>query len=307
MAATSGTTTPGVVLPSFSGHETFALRHAWLKKGFDAAARDSAVFGREDAIVRLGVGKNMVRSIRHWCLAARVLAEEPGSRGARVVPTEFGLRLLSDDGWDPYLEDDASLWLVHWNLASSGARAAAWYWAFNRFHEPSFTRETLEDGLTRSVRLMGWESVAQSSLHKDVDCFLHTYVARADLDDVLECPLATLGLVVQEADGQRYRFGNGPKPTLPAAVFAYALWSYWMANGRDRQSLEARDILGSEGSPALVFRLDEDSTLDYLEQAERESAGLYAFEDTPLVRRVVRRDSRTIDPLSLLERYYAAN
>jgi hypothetical protein len=54
---------------SFSGHETFALRAAWLKKGIDGLERYPDIFSREDALVELGVGKNMVRSIRHWCLA----------------------------------------------------------------------------------------------------------------------------------------------------------------------------------------------------------------------------------------------
>ena len=61
---------------TFSGHETFPFRYPWLKKGFDAVREDVSVFGRDDAITTLGVGKNMVRSIRHWCLAAG----HPGGR-----------------------------------------------------------------------------------------------------------------------------------------------------------------------------------------------------------------------------------
>jgi len=61
---------------SFSGHETFTFRYGWLKKGMDDALKDPTVFSREDAIVRLGVGKNMVGSIRHWCLATQVLQED---------------------------------------------------------------------------------------------------------------------------------------------------------------------------------------------------------------------------------------
>ena len=59
----------------FSGHETFPFRYAWLKKGFDGLLRRPDVFGSDDAMVELGVGKNRVRSIRHWCLATRVLEE----------------------------------------------------------------------------------------------------------------------------------------------------------------------------------------------------------------------------------------
>ena len=70
----------------FSGHETFPFRYPWLKKGFDAVSADGEVFQREDAITTLGVGKNMVRSIRHWCLAAGVIEED---RTDPTYPTEL--------------------------------------------------------------------------------------------------------------------------------------------------------------------------------------------------------------------------
>ncbi len=43
---------------SFSGHETFPFRYAWMKKGVDAAAEDSQVFTKDEAMTRLGMGKN---------------------------------------------------------------------------------------------------------------------------------------------------------------------------------------------------------------------------------------------------------
>lgn len=91
--------------PVFARHETFHPRFGWLTKGFDHAAADPKVFGRDDAPVRLGVGKNMVRSIRYWCHAFKLLAADQ--------PTEFGKQLLGEQGWDTYLEDPASLWLLH--------------------------------------------------------------------------------------------------------------------------------------------------------------------------------------------------
>src|SRR5436190_1600641 len=101
----------GVVQHSFSGHETFPFRYPWLKKGFDAVLVDGDVFLREDAITTLGVGKNMVRSIRHWCLAAGVLEE---NRESGLRASALGKLVLADEGLDPYLEDPATLWLLHW-------------------------------------------------------------------------------------------------------------------------------------------------------------------------------------------------
>ena len=102
---------------SFAGHETFPFRYTWLRKAFEAVQEDPEVFGRDDAMVLLGVGKNMVRSMRHWALVSGIIEEDPEvsqNRGRVLRPTELATRLLADDGWDPYLEDPATVWLLHW-------------------------------------------------------------------------------------------------------------------------------------------------------------------------------------------------
>lgn len=295
---------------SFAGHETFAFRYSWLKKGLDSLRDDSQLFQREEAIVRLGVGRNMVRSIRHWCLATQVAKEQAGTRGRHVLPTDLGLKLLPDGGWDSYLEDDATLWLLHWKLASIGTRAATWYWAFNRFYEYAFTRAALVEALTRHIQVLGWGDVSDSTIKRDVDCLVHTYVQRKDVsaagDDPIGCPLTTLGLLVQEPDGDRLRFRVGPKHSLPAAVFAYTLLEFWKETAAERDTLEVREVMNSEGSPALVFKLDEDSVLSYLDQLESMSGGALTFVDTPLARSVVNSSENLPVPDSFLEAYYAA-
>ena len=45
---------------AFSGHETFPFRYSWMKKGVDAVAADPNVFGDDEAMSILRVGKNMV-------------------------------------------------------------------------------------------------------------------------------------------------------------------------------------------------------------------------------------------------------
>ena len=65
--------------PSFAGHQTFALRSAWLKKGLDELLINAHIFADEDALVKLGVGKNMVAGIRHWLLATKLA--DTGSDG----------------------------------------------------------------------------------------------------------------------------------------------------------------------------------------------------------------------------------
>ena len=111
---TAKTSKPAIV---FARHETFHPRFGWLKKGFARASTDPEVFLRDDATVRLGVGKNMVRSIRYWCAAFKLLESDR--------PTDFGNQLLGSMGWDSYLEDPASLWLLHWKLLENPCSATA--------------------------------------------------------------------------------------------------------------------------------------------------------------------------------------
>ena len=92
----------------FSGHETFHCRHFWLKKGYDFLI-DGNKFNQDDAVVKLGVGKNMVASIRFWLKAFDLINEDE-------TPSYFAQYLFGENGKDPYLEDPASLWLLHYML-----------------------------------------------------------------------------------------------------------------------------------------------------------------------------------------------
>jgi hypothetical protein len=59
----------------FSGHETFPCRYTWLPKAVSKLHQNPKLFAKEkedDAMVALGVGKNMVRAIRFWADAAGV-------------------------------------------------------------------------------------------------------------------------------------------------------------------------------------------------------------------------------------------
>jgi hypothetical protein len=113
---------PHIDQGSFAGHETFPFRYTWLRRAADFVRCEPEAFGREDAMVRLGVGKNMVRSMRHWALASGVLEEDKSvvnNRGRFLKVTDFGERLLGPEGWDPFLEDTASMWLLHACLSST--------------------------------------------------------------------------------------------------------------------------------------------------------------------------------------------
>ncbi len=289
---------------TFSGHETFVFRYGWLKKGLDGLAERPDIFSTDEAVARLGVGKNMVRAIRHWCLATGLLADEDGRRGG-LVPTEFGQFLLQEA--DPYLERDASLWLLHWRLATNARRATTWYWAFNVQRETEWTRETLQARLTQWAEAQGWTRLASSSLKADVSCFVRSYVPgrrgpASTPEETLDCPLATLGLITEVEGDKRYRFNSRPKPTLPPSVFVYALLDFWNHRRAEASTLALRDITYGEGSPGRIFRLDEDGVLSYLDDLAKLTGGRLSFSDTALLRQATRRER--VDEMEFLRDYY---
>ena len=86
---------------SFGRHETFALRYSWLTKGYQAITDKNFDFSDADAAtVRLGVGKNMVSSIRYWLRACQMIQSDG------LTPSALGELILDEkNGFDPYLED----------------------------------------------------------------------------------------------------------------------------------------------------------------------------------------------------------
>jgi hypothetical protein len=111
-------------------------------------------------------------------------------------------------------------------------------------------------------------------------------------------------LLRYEGDGEHLRFGTVSGITLPPAVFAYALLDFWRQARPDAEALEVRELSVAEGSPALVFRLDQDSLLAYLDGLSDLTSGSIVFQDTALVRRVVRTRSQLPNACEILQKYY---
>ena len=91
----------------FGWHEKFPLRYGWLSKGFHAFSDIPRIFQSDSATVQLGVGSNMVKSIRNWLLATQMIRE----KGKSVDKSTIGDFLLDKElGVDPYLEDEGTIW-----------------------------------------------------------------------------------------------------------------------------------------------------------------------------------------------------
>ena len=299
----------------FSGHETFPLRYGWLKKVYDAVRvcelredDTKVVFSADDAIARFGVGKNMVISMRYWALATGVLKEVRAHLGPYAT-TPIGQALLDDNGWDPWLENPNSLWLLHWHLASTPDRTSTWYWVFNHCPHASFDRELIVDHLTRLCTDREMKKVAPATLKRDVECFVRTYVEKAGAgskEDTLECPLTELSLLRSVGRREGFQLARGPKSTLSAAVFAFATTLFWQRSHSKVRTLSLDALFHEPGSPGRVFLLDEESVVDLAIELEAVTGGAIAWSETAGLRQLISRaDLLEIDPLTYLRQAFA--
>jgi len=273
----------------FSGHETFPLRHLWLRKAYDAVrgGAQRTVFNGPEAIITFGVGKNMALAIRHWALACGVIEEE----GTRVRPTELAEHLFGGERpWDPYMERAPTAWLIQWRVAGDPLMTTTWYWAFNHLAAQTFDHETLSNSILQYCRARQWPRIADKTVTRDVECFIRSYVPRVDKasgEDALEPVLAELGLI-RPIGGRLYEFRRGPKPSLPDGIFAFALNEFWDRYAPTASTLSVEAISYEPGSPGRVFKLDENSGVTRLAAMEDITRGRIMWSDTAGVRQVLR-------------------
>ena len=287
---------------NFSGHETFPFRYTWLPKGVQNVALYPDLFLREDAIVILGVGKNMVQSIRYWCESLGLI--ESPERGQFSV-TELGNKLFTFDGWDPFMEHPATLWFLHWKLASEIEKGSTWFLAFSQWGAPNFTKDQLRTWIMGLIEGNSSARATQNSLKRDIDVFVRTYVKSHKktnfLEDSFDCPLVELGLI-SEVEADLFEFTRGIKTSLPIDIFTFALHEYWQKYHKYQNSISFEMIQHSPGSPGRVFGLTENSTYERLEKLPNWTG--MSLDTTAGMRNVYRVTDRELNPISILSHYY---
>jgi hypothetical protein len=289
---------------SFSGHETFPLRFPWLAKSVEAVSEDPEVFRDETAIATFGVGRNMVRSIRHWGLATGVLAPHPEERGA-VVVTQLGRELFGAEGADPYCEDPGTLWLLHWLLCRDVERATLWHFVFGHWQSGALDLRALQAALEPWLARFDATLPSKSTLKRDLLCLAGTYTvpagSRRALEDVVACPLSTLNLMMD--DGGALYLRQGRQRGLPPEIFAYAVMDYWALRHSEVETLDVREILEAPGAPGRIFLLGEDQAFELVERVGRLSAPPFTFDSTAGVQQLYRTGRST--PSDMIAAYYA--
>ncbi|MBN2887441.1 MAG: DUF4007 family protein [Chromatiaceae bacterium] len=309
---------------AFGRHETFPLRHAWLTKGAEAILAYPTIFSEpERAMVELGVGRNMVSAMQYWLQVTGVVAVFHDA-GARLTP--LGETILGDAG-DPYLEDEATLWIIHWLIASNAELATGFFWFFNRFAMPRFGEPELRQTLTDFVERELGITRAQTTLKSDLSTLLRLYApallrgagepaakgggARRQRlgEEQLDALLAGLRLIEHEpGPGGGYRSPRRARPYLPPIALAFALAERFAAEP-EMPALPIRQLLYGDpntlgwAAPGAVFRLSEDGFMAVLAHVMEGWPGCYELRDTAGVHQLYRL-AEPPDALRLLVEYY---
>lgn len=261
----------------FRAHDTFFIRKGWLYKGMKNVKNDATVFMGVNgkATDTLGIGSNMVKSLRYW-LQAVGLTSEPNSGKRFQNFTELGEVIYEND---PYIEEMGTLWLLHYKLATNFDEATAFYYFFNEFNITEFTRDDFVLQLNAFVR-MNDADVSERSLEDDFNCIINTYVPRVKSnpekvhpESNVDCPLGELGLI--DIANKNYKDGQGKKQVLykkstpkkdtlhPMIVLAVIL-----DNANGEKEIKISTIQNDKNNAGKVFNLDIINLITLLNKIE---------------------------------------
>ena len=280
--------------PIFSGHESFACKSHWLKRGYDFV-RGENNFNDDDAVVRLGVGKNMVASIKFWLKAIGLLKDT-----GLVATSDY---LFDDDnGKDPYLEDVGTLWLLHFLLIYTDY-ATIYKTTFVDYHRQ---RNIVEKSkLQNYIKHVCFDETGYKNLYndntvkRDIGVMLHNYCAKngssVNVEDSNSL-FAPLNLIC-ETEKDTYRFNYETRSDVPSLIFLYAL----LVKFEGRNSISFEDI----AELALIFCLTNNDLLEIINHLCDLYPSEIVFSDVAGIKELQFR--ATLNPTEVLDRYYEEN
>jgi hypothetical protein len=282
---------------TFSGHESFQCRHLWLKKGYDYINQGKS-FNDEDAVVILGVGKNMVSSIRFWMKSFGILTQEDKL-------THFAHKLLADDGYDPYLEDEASLWLLHYQLVSNEF-ASTYSIVFNelRREKIEFTKENFVAFVKRKSEFEKNFNPNPKTLQEDFSVLSKMYLrsdAQAkDKEDSFSGLLTELNLIKSYNKGkdELFMIENNERPEIPDEVILYVL----LNNKSFDLSINLNNIEQDYNSIGSVFALNRPGLLSKIESLGSKHSYI-VYNDQAGIKEL--QFKKKPSAVSILDKYYA--
>lgn len=285
-------------------------------KGNSLSSQDNI----EDQMLSMGMGKNMVLSVRHWIRTLN-LVTCTDKKAQQYELTDLAKKLfVGDDAYDEFLDKVGTVWLLHWltqsiNTQNADLNTARWF--FNYFNGVRIDKIQLSKEILISLANHDKE-LTEATLKKDIDCLFQMYAVKTTSaskvnEDSFTSPFTELGLISQES-AKDYRAELKTQKSLPVEVFAYAMIDYMKrsqldSNGEkinNNNTLSFDALLNEVGSPGRVFRLTTTGLSEKLDELEVLSEGKIAWTDTQGLRQIQHNydDLQAVDPGMFLHNYY---
>ena len=261
----------------FGGHQTFYVREGWLAKGLALLLKDASAFDDPFVADRLGVGRNMAKSIEHWLIATGLATKAERRRRAeqpRLKVTDLGRIIAQHDQW---FLDPGTWWFLHINLVRNPADAATWHWFFNHYASSRFERATVIAQLEQHERMRSQRVPSRKTLERDVSCFLGSYAGevpyrRKDPEEEIDCPFQELRIIRHFRASGYYEL-NRRRKSIPEHVLLYALQAPGIVFDARTGVVDVtlHDLHRMEGGPAQVLALSADALFEHLMDLEANS------------------------------------
>lgn len=239
------------MIVGYSQHQSFYLRDRWLSKAIKNVEENESFFYEKDAFEKMGLGKNMVQSLKYWINAVRLYDEVKGDKKKYHEITQLGKYVKDKDKAIKYVNTAG---LLHHSLATNKDVSTTWYWFFNIYSETIFTREEVLKELTKWVQKRENRIVSENSLKRDVECLIKLYTAGGSISDpeeVILSPLYKLHLL-EERNGIIYKRELKMKKEN-ISLLGYTLLKYGEENQVSSISLD--DIVQKELLLGKVFNM----------------------------------------------------
>ena len=181
----------------FRAHDTFSIRKGWLHKGMRHIINNPRVFVDKNinSMDEFGLGANMVKALRYWLQATGLTIEATNNNNRSQQLSPFG-RIVWEN--DSYLEEDGTLFLIHYFLSTNKDLATAWYYFFNEYNMIEISPESFINGIRTFLLKNNDFQVSERALKDDFDCIIKTYLETEKNntpENNMSCPLSELGLI----------------------------------------------------------------------------------------------------------------
>ena len=275
---------------SFSGHESFYCKSLWLKKGYDFLAEGHS-FLDDDAVVRLGVGKNMVSSIRFWLKAFGLTDNDQLTPLATLI-------LDSDSGYDSFMEDTNTLWLLHYNLVHSNV-ASLYNLLFTDYQreKKEFDKVSLDAYIQRKCNASNQKNIYNANtVNKDMGVLLKNYLAPENVAIMEDFSALLINLnLIRRIDKDAYAFNETKAGNINPDIVLYAI-----LDTRGHEATISFDIIQEL---ALTFCMSVPAFISVVRNLEKNYGNVFHYTENSGIRNIQFLDT-DIDKNKVLNKYY---